>query len=54
MPVEDYIAAYEHAVGLVAADAWREFFDSMRHRMLEEQLARVAAEHLEFPRVILT
>jgi hypothetical protein len=54
MPDEDDIVAYERAVGLVGADAWRELSDDTRHKMLEEELARLAAEHFEFPRVILT
>ena len=52
MPGDD-ILAYERALGLVGAQVWEKLSDSVRSKMLDEELSLLAAERLESPGVIL-
>jgi hypothetical protein len=48
------IAAYERAVGLVGVEVCEKLSDTTRSQMLDEELARLAAEQLESSRAIQT
>jgi hypothetical protein len=51
---DNEVLAYERALGLVGVTVWEQLSDTTRAKILDEELALLAAEQDEKPTVILT